>query len=405
MISRLIKNDEDYKKALSRIEELMDAQPDTPEMDELELMTALVEMYEDRHYPICPPDPLEAIKFRMDQLGLTQQDMVPYIGTKSKVSEVLNGKRPLSLTMMRSLNKYLGISAEVLLNEPGARFPDGMQNLEWDKFPVVEMAKRCWVPNVKDPKENAEELMRKLIIQAGGVETVPFALFRQGKSARYNSKMDTYALTAWCIRVLALARENPLKNKYKKGSLKPSTLQEIARLSYFENGPLLAKEYLEKQGIYLIVVPHLPKTYLDGAAILMPDGTPVIGLTLRHDRIDNFWFCLLHELAHVAKHLTESDRIIIDDLDLIRHDAESEDKNEKEADEMTRDGLIPKKVWERNPIRGKVTAAKVYALAEQLKIHPAIIAGRVRYEQNNYKLLTKFVGRKQVRCLFEVGQP
>ncbi|MEN8691739.1 MAG: transcriptional regulator [Desulfobacterales bacterium] len=405
MISRLIKNDEDYKKALSRIEELMDAQPDTPEMDELELMTALVEMYEDRHYPICPPDPLEAIKFRMDQLGLTQQDMVPYIGTKSKVSEVLNGKRPLSLTMMRSLNKYLGISAEVLLNEPGARFPDGMQNLEWDKFPVVEMAKRCWVPNVKDPKENAEELMRKLIIQAGGIETVPFALFRQGKSARYNSKMDTYALTAWCIRVLALARENPLKNKYKKGSLKPSTLQEIARLSYFENGPLLAKEYLEKQGIYLIVVPHLPKTYLDGAAILMPDGTPVIGLTLRHDRIDNFWFCLLHELAHVAKHLTESDRIIIDDLDLIRHDAESEDKNEKEADEMTRDGLIPKKVWERNPIRGKVTAAKVYALAEQLKIHPAIIAGRVRYEQNNYKLLTKFVGRKQVRCLFEVGQP
>lgn len=405
MISRLIKNDEDYKKALSRIEELMDAQPDSPEMDELELMTALVEMYEDRHYPICPPDPLEAIKFRMDQLGLTQQDMVPYIGTKSKVSEVLNGKRPLSLTMMRSLNKYLGISAEVLLNEPGARFPDGMQNLEWDKFPVVEMAKRCWVPNVKDPKENAEELMRKLIIQAGGVETVPFALFRQGKIARYNSKMDTYALTAWCIRVLALARENPLKNKYKKGSLKPSTLQEIARLSYFENGPLLAKEYLEKQGIYLIVVPHLPKTYLDGAAILMPDGTPVIGLTLRHDRIDNFWFCLLHELAHVAKHLTESDRIIIDDLDLRRHDAESEDKNEKEADEMTRDGLIPKKVWERNPIKGKVTAAKVYALAEQLKIHPAIIAGRVRYEQNNYKLLSKFVGRKQVRGLFEVGQP
>jgi HTH-type transcriptional regulator/antitoxin HigA len=69
MISRLIKNEEDYKKALSRIEELMDAQPDTPEMDELELMTALVEMYEDRHYPISPPDPLEAIKFRMDQLG------------------------------------------------------------------------------------------------------------------------------------------------------------------------------------------------------------------------------------------------------------------------------------------------------------------------------------------------
>lgn len=404
MISRLIKNEEDYKKALSRIEELMNAQPDTPEMDELELMTALVEMYEDRHYSISPPDPLEAIKFCMDQLGLTQKDMVPYIGPKSKVSEVLNGKRPLSLTMMRSLNKNLGISAEVLLNEPGAYFPDGMQNLEWDKFPVVEIAKRCWVPKVKDPKENAEELMRRFIIQAGGVETVPFTLFRQGRVARYNSKMDPYALTAWCIRVIALARANPLNNKYKKGSIKPSTLQEIARLSYFENGPLLAKEYLEKQGIYLIAVPHLPRTYLDGAAILMPDGTPVIGLTLRHDRIYNFWFCLLHELVHIAKHLTASDRIIIDDLDLRERATESEGKIEKEADEMTRDALIPKKVWERIPIKGKVSAAKVYALAEQLKIHPAIIAGRVRHERNNYKLLSKIVGSKQVRVFFEIGQ-
>ena len=405
MISRLIKNEEDYEKALSRIEELMDAQSDTPEMDELELMTALVEMYEDRHYSISPPDPLAAIKFRMDQLGLTQKDMVPYIGPKSKVSEVLNGKRPLSLTMMRSLNKNLGISAEVLLNEPGARFPDGMQNLEWDKFPVVEIAKRCWVPNVNDPRENAEELMHNLIIQAGGMETVPFSLFRQGRGARYNSKMDPYALTAWCLRVLALSRANPLNNRYKKGSLKPSTLQEIARLSYFENGPLLAEEYLEKQGIYLIVVPHLPKTYLDGAAILMPDGTPVIGLTLRHDRIDNFWFCLLHELVHVAEHLTASDRMIIDDLDLRERATELEDKIEKEADEISRDTLIPKKVWERNPIKGKVSAAKVYALAEQLKIHPAIIAGRVRHEQNNYKLLSKIVGSKQVRKFFGVGPP
>jgi HTH-type transcriptional regulator/antitoxin HigA len=157
---------------------------------------------------------------------------------------------------------------------------------------------------------------------------------------------------------------------------------------------------LEKQGIHLIVVPHLPKTYLDGAAMLMPDGTPVIGLTLRHDRIDNFWYCLLHELAHVAKHLTASDRIIIDDLDLREHDAALGDKVEEEADEWTRNGLIPKKVWQRNPIEGKATAAKVYDLAEQLKIHPAIIAGRVRYERNNYKLLSRYVGSQQVRKHF-----
>jgi HTH-type transcriptional regulator/antitoxin HigA len=130
MINRLIKNEEDNDMALSRIEHLMDAKPGTAEMDELELLTALVEMYEERHFPISPPDPIDAIKFRMEQLGLGQKDMVPFIGTKSKVSEVLNGKRTLTLVMMRSLNKGLGISAEVLLNEPGANFPDEMQDME-----------------------------------------------------------------------------------------------------------------------------------------------------------------------------------------------------------------------------------------------------------------------------------
>jgi HTH-type transcriptional regulator/antitoxin HigA len=400
MINRLIKTEKDNEKVLSRIEQLMDAEPGTAEMDELELLTALVEMYEDRHYPISPPDPIAAIKFRMEQLGLTQKDMVPYIGTKSKVSEVLNGKRPLALSMMRSLNKNLSISAEVMLKEPGAGFPEEMQNLEWQRFPVAEMAKRCWLPKVDDIKEKAEELMRGFIAQAGGLKMIPTACFRQSKGARYNSKMDPYALSAWCIRVLALSRNNLLKSKYVKGSVKLNTLQEIARLSYFENGPLLAKEYLEKQGIHLIVVPHLPKTYLDGAAMLMPDGTPVIGLTLRYDRIDNFWFCLLHELSHVAKHLSASERIIIDDLDLRRHDAAPEDKIEKEADEMTSDGLIPRKVWEKNLIEGRVTAAKVYTLAEKLKVHPAIIAGRVRFERNNYRLLSRHVGSKQVRKHF-----
>ena len=400
MMNRLIKNEEDYEKALSRIDELMDAAPGTAEMDELELLTALVEMYENRHYPISPPDPVSAIKFRMEQLGLTQKDMVPYIGSKSRVSEILNGKRSLTLAMMRSLNKNLGISAEVLLKEPGAAFPDEMQGLEWNRFPVVEMGKRCWLPKVNDIKERAEELMRDFIFRAGGANLISTACFRQGKSARYNSKMDPYALAAWCLRVLEIAKENPLKNKYVKGSIDLSALQKIARLSYFENGPLLAKEYLEKQGIHLIVVTHLPKTYLDGAAILMPDGSPVVGLTLRYDRIDNFWFCLLHELAHVARHLNASDRIIIDDMDLRSRDAACEDKTEKEADEMAHEGLIPQKVWEKELIKGEETAEKICVLAEKLKIHPAIIAGRVRYESNNYKLLSRYVGSKQVRRHF-----
>ena len=400
MISRLIKNEKDYDTALSRIDQLMDAKSGTAEMDELELLTALVEMYEERHFPISPPDPIDAIKFRMEQIGLVQKDMVPYIGTKSKVSEVLNGKRPLTLSMMRSLNKNLGISAEVLLKEPGADFPNQIQEMEWSRFPLLEMAKRNWIPMVDDIKEKAEELIRDFIEQAGGLDTVPKPCFRQGKNGRYNPKMDLFSLTAWCIRVQSVARKNPLKTKYVKNSIKLGTMQEVARLSYFDNGPLLAKEYLEKHGVHLIVVPHLPKTYLDGAAILLPDGTPVIGLTLRYDRIDYFWFCLLHELAHVSKHLSTSDRLIIDDLDLRGKKVEKEDIIEKEADEMTRNGLIPKRIWDKNPISGKASTAEIYALAEKLKIHPAIIAGRIRFEQNNYRLLSRHVGNKKIRKHF-----
>ncbi len=226
MISRLIKNEKDYEMALSRIEQLMDAKSGTTEMDELELLTALVEMYEERHFPISPPDPIDAIKFRMEQLRLVQKDMIPYIGTKSKVSEVLNGKRPLTLAMMRSLNKILGISAEVLLKEPGADFPDKIQDLEWSKFPLIEMAKRDWIPMPDDIKEKAEELMRDFIEQAGGLDTVRKPCFRQGKRGRYNSKMDLFALTAWCIRVQAIARKNPLKTKYVKDLIKLDHLQK-----------------------------------------------------------------------------------------------------------------------------------------------------------------------------------
>ena len=144
------------------------------------------------------------------------------------------------------------------------------------------------------------------------------------------------------------------------------------------------------------MVPHLPKTYLDGAAFLLPDGTPVIGLTLRYDRIDYFWFCLLHELAHVSKHLSASDQPIIDDLDLRGKNGRTEEIIEKEADEMACNGLIPNRIWDRILSSGKVSTEEVYALAEKLKIHPAIIAGRIRFEQNNYKLLSRHVGNKQI---------
>jgi HTH-type transcriptional regulator/antitoxin HigA len=112
---RPIKTEHDYMTAMSRIEKLWGSKKDTPEGDELDLLVTLVESYEVKHYPIAPPDPIDAIKFRMEQMGMTKTDMVPYLGSQSRVSEILNRKRGLTLGMIKSLYKGLNIPAEILL--------------------------------------------------------------------------------------------------------------------------------------------------------------------------------------------------------------------------------------------------------------------------------------------------
>ena len=112
---RPIKTEQDYTDSISRIEKLWGAKKDTPKGDELDLLVTLVESYEMKHYPIAPPDPIDAIKFRMEQMGMTKADMVKYLGSQSRVSEILNKKRSLTLKMIKSLYRGLKIPAEILL--------------------------------------------------------------------------------------------------------------------------------------------------------------------------------------------------------------------------------------------------------------------------------------------------
>ena len=112
---RPIKTEKDYNSAINRIGELWGAEKDTPNGDELDLLITLVESYEMKHFPIAPPDPIDAIKFRMEQMGMTKADMVKYLGSQSRVSEILNRKRSLTLGMIKSLYKGLNIPAEILL--------------------------------------------------------------------------------------------------------------------------------------------------------------------------------------------------------------------------------------------------------------------------------------------------
>ena len=169
-----------------------------------------------------------------------------------------------------------------------------------------------------------------------------------------------------------------------------------ARDQYFDEGPQLAAEFLRKSGIHLIVEKHLPKTFLDGAAMRLGDEGRLVALTLRHDRLDNFWFVLLHELAHIALHIdTGICEAIVDDLE-----GSSTEKIEKEADALAGEALLPSKMWKKERLTIGANSAKVRAFAEKNKIHPAIPAGRLRFERKNFRIFNELVGRGCVRQQF-----
>lgn len=112
---KLIKTKKDYKAALTRLETIFDAKKGSAEGDELELLALLIEHYENQHFPIDLPDPIEAIKFRMEQMGYTQNDLADIIGQKSRASEVLNRKRKLSLEMIRQIHETMNIPTDILI--------------------------------------------------------------------------------------------------------------------------------------------------------------------------------------------------------------------------------------------------------------------------------------------------
>src|SRR5262245_33579119 len=213
----------------------MDAECGTPEGDELEVLATLIEAYEEKHHPIDLPDPIAAVQFRMEQEGLTNKDLVPYIGSSAKVSEVLSGKRDLTLSMIRALHQHLDIPAEVLIQEPGGVIPEDDGAIDWSRFPVAEMAKRGFL--LKGASNDNEKSMRGLMHQAG-IAAIPAAFFRKSDGARRNAKMDSYALAAWCIHVLAEARQRKKVKAYRKGTVTPRFLREVAQLSVLKDGPL-----------------------------------------------------------------------------------------------------------------------------------------------------------------------
>ncbi len=395
-----IRTEADYERALARVDELMGSEYGSPEGDELDVLVTLVESWEDEHYPMGFPEPHEAIRFRMEQAGLRPRDLIPIIGSRSKVSEVLSGKRAITMTMARALHEHLGVPADVLLSKQGTESFGSPADIDPMRYPVRKMAKLGWIKEGAESEFNTGKQIAEMIHKAGD-DSAP-ATYLVNDSQRVNAKTDPYALQAWCWRVTALANARAMPSDYVPGTVTLELLREAAHLSTSEKGPLLVRDYLGDRGITLEVVPHLPRTYLDGAVLRLGDGRPVIGLTLRYDRLDSFWFGLLHELAHIGLHLDQGrGEFFVDDFTLRGSGLASEESHELEADRWAEEALIPSEIWETSAARRSPSALDVLNLASELRIHPAIVAGRVRYERRNARLLSQFTGNGAVRRQFD----
>ncbi|GJD39927.1 XRE family transcriptional regulator [Methylobacterium bullatum] len=218
-------------------------------------------------------------------------------------------------------------------------------------------------------------------------------LLRTGFNVEDHS--DDLLLVAWRARVTRIAEEMLAKQQSEYNPLDISWLLELVRLSRHASGPARARQLLHSKGILLIVERQIPGMKVDGAAFLV-NGVPVIGLTLRRDALDNFWFTLLHEVAHVILHYRAGLNIgFFDDAE-----AADIDEVEREANDFASNMLIPDEKWKRSPARITKSAAVIEKFAQELEIHPAIVYGRIRKERNDYTIFSSAIGSNQVRKHF-----
>jgi HTH-type transcriptional regulator/antitoxin HigA len=327
--------------------------------------------------------------------GMSQKDLADFLGLKEQQIQRYEAERYRSASLDRlievadALNVRLSERGELL----GDRQLGGVDPNVRTAFPIAEMFKRGWFEDfsgsLADARKFAGELIPQFFRNANAGWT-PTALHR--KSVRAGGQVHEPAIAAWEARVLTVADRHPPARVFEPANASSEWLNALVHLSAAPDGPKHVEHHLRSAGIVLVIEPHLPGTLLDGAALRSALNTAIVGMTLRHDRLDNFWFTLLHEIAHLALHIDSKFMAIFDDTE-----SPAGSKTEIEADRFAQEALLPSDVWYSCMSRFTRTEKALLVDAKRFDISPAIIAGRIRREANDYTLLRSLVGSGEPR--------
>lgn len=378
------------------------------QISELEADILQYKMLKSGDLPVAKSTSLENLSSLLVQAriaaGMTQSDLARALGARPQQIQRYEATNYMgaSLSTLSKVANTLGvrISGEFRRApfEEATLFSwNNVRDIEWDQFPIKEIAKRGWfdLPRGAD----ALDKFREYLLEVVGPQS-QVALHR--KKVRGKTRPNEYALLAWQIRVFEQARQTIAlsHDRVEEFRFEDQWLPELVSLTRRSDGPKRARKLLQRKGILLVIEEHLSGTYLDGAAMLLDDWCPVIGMTLRYDRLDNFWFVLFHELGHVYLHLMNG--LLYDFFD--EEDSSVGDQMELEADKFALDRLISDELWDQCLSRFALSEESVHLDAEKLGVHPSIIAGRIRKEQDNYSILTGLVGQDAVKKQFVGGE-
>lgn len=334
--------------------------------------------------------------------GWTQKSLAERLGLKEQQVQRYEKERyrMASLERLSDVARVLGVRLEGKLSSVGEAGRQAVAISEFisatdiSSFPIAEMRKRRWLgPEFSRPRLTDGEkrlAVQRFFADAGLRHVTPMLHSRTRKS---QDERVRCALLAWQARVKHIAREQP-HSEFKGVTAK--LIQTLARLSSYPDGPIRAVEILRKAGVIVVFEGHLEKTLLDGAAMLLEDGTPVIGMTLRQNRVDNFWHVLLHELGHIARHRNCG----LAEGFLDQEDDVTDDPREAEATDFSRNALIPDELWKTSFVRYATTRDQIADFAKGLGIGPEVVAGRLRFERDDFAALSTMVGSGKVKKMF-----